>query len=354
MQESSTEHTSTAEASSSLTCNNCGTQLAGRYCVACGQDANTHVPTLGELIGDGIASLLNLESRLWRTLGALFFRPGLLTQEYLAGRRARYVPPLRLYLVLSVFLFLIVSLDDNDNDDDEEVEDEVSELVADNVGAAAAAADPDLAAATGPGLEIDLDADDDEAGGDGGRRISFTDAAGNRIELRDASGCAEMDVPFSEPGETFDTAVREACVRNVEDGFASLGNTFADNLPVLAFLVIPVMAMVFKLFYVFTGRHYLAHLVFLCHTHAFTFLLFMIWNLLLILDWIVPAFGYVAIVWFLILMFYSPVYYFLALRRVYGQGRLLTLLKLPALMLIYFFVISFLFVVGFLAVMLTN
>ena len=50
--------------------------------------------------------LTHADSRLWRTLAALLFKPGHLTREFLAGRRARYLPPVRLYLVLSVLFFL--------------------------------------------------------------------------------------------------------------------------------------------------------------------------------------------------------------------------------------------------------
>ena len=53
--------------------------------------------------------LTHADSRLWRTLGALLFRPGFLTAEFLGGRRARYLPPVRLYLVLSVAFFLFAA-----------------------------------------------------------------------------------------------------------------------------------------------------------------------------------------------------------------------------------------------------
>ena len=49
------------------------------------------------------------DSRLWRTLAALLLRPGYLTREFLAGRRARYLPPVRLYLVISLVFFLWAS-----------------------------------------------------------------------------------------------------------------------------------------------------------------------------------------------------------------------------------------------------
>jgi hypothetical protein len=334
-------------------CLNCGAAVRGRYCVDCGQVTDTHIPTLGEVFGDALVSVFNLDSRLWRTLAALFFYPGRLTQDFLAGKRARYVPPLRLYLVLSVFLFLLVSLSpDNDNDEDEaddleaqltqDIKATTDAAVAEQVNAELEAAGLDPAT-TVTGIERD----------DGGR-VTFTNPDGVQIELDGEDSCDEIDVPFVEKGDAFDTKVRDTCVRNVEDGFRTIGRAFLDNVPLLAFLVIPVMAVVFKVFYLFTGKPYLQHLIFLCHTHAFTFLLFMVWNLLLILDDFVPGAGFLSFVWFFVLLFYSPVYYFLAMRRTYEQGRLLTLVKLPVLMLVYLFVIGVVFMLGFFAVMLTS
>ena len=61
---------------------------------------------LGEIFGD----ILTWDSRLWRTAIALIFRPGFLTAEFIAGRRARYVPPFRLYLIISFLIFLFLSV----------------------------------------------------------------------------------------------------------------------------------------------------------------------------------------------------------------------------------------------------
>ena len=58
--------------------------------------------------------LAHLDSRVWRTLIALLLRPGRLTNEFVAGRRTLYLPPFRLYLVLSLIFFLLPSFGSND------------------------------------------------------------------------------------------------------------------------------------------------------------------------------------------------------------------------------------------------
>jgi uncharacterized membrane protein len=91
-------------------CKNCNALLLGRYCVDCSQAADVHVPTTKELAHELLEGLTHSDSRLWRTLSTLWFKPGTLTEEFVVGRRVAYLPPFRLYLVLSVVFFLLASV----------------------------------------------------------------------------------------------------------------------------------------------------------------------------------------------------------------------------------------------------
>jgi hypothetical protein len=93
----------------SARCENCGAAVSGRYCATCGQRLEPPLHSLWHFSRTATEDLTHADSRLWRTLGALLFRPGYLTREFLAGRRARYLPPVRLYLVVSVVFFLWAS-----------------------------------------------------------------------------------------------------------------------------------------------------------------------------------------------------------------------------------------------------
>lgn len=86
-------------------CRNCGAATDGRFCAACGQSTALHPPTVREFVHEFITHNVALEGALWHTLVALLVRPGQLTLEYFAGRRKRYIPPLRLYLTFSLILF---------------------------------------------------------------------------------------------------------------------------------------------------------------------------------------------------------------------------------------------------------
>lgn len=94
------------------TCLDCGARLLGPYCHRCGQEASERVVPLRRLLGDALGDLFAFDSRVWRTVRLLFARPGFLTAEWRRGRRARYVPPLRLYVFVAALFFLVLGWTD--------------------------------------------------------------------------------------------------------------------------------------------------------------------------------------------------------------------------------------------------
>ena len=81
--------------------------LLGPHCHACGQPVKGLVRPLGNLFGDLMDSVFNIDTRIVRTLGPLFARPGMLTTEYFAGRQVRYVTPVRLFFFLCILAFFV-------------------------------------------------------------------------------------------------------------------------------------------------------------------------------------------------------------------------------------------------------
>lgn len=91
-------------------CLNCGTPAPGNFCPECGQETSRGPRSLATYFRESIARIAAGRSRLWQSLSKLFFAPGALTVEYRAGRRARYLRPLQLYLMASVIVFAAVQL----------------------------------------------------------------------------------------------------------------------------------------------------------------------------------------------------------------------------------------------------
>lgn len=93
----------------STVCLNCSAVLCGVWCHQCGQKAGPQHRSLLHLGAELFETLTHADSRFWRTLTRLVWRPALLTRDYIEGRRAREIPPLRLFLVMLFLLFSIGS-----------------------------------------------------------------------------------------------------------------------------------------------------------------------------------------------------------------------------------------------------
>src|SRR5262245_52965094 len=91
-------------------CRNCGADLQGRFCHACGQKAVSPEISVHDLVHEGIEEFAHVDGKIGRTLKLLFSRPGALTKEFLDGRRARYISPLRLYLTCSLLFFAVSAI----------------------------------------------------------------------------------------------------------------------------------------------------------------------------------------------------------------------------------------------------
>src|SRR6478735_10144985 len=88
-------------------CQNCGAPLLGPHCYACGQPVHGLVRRFTTVLGDFLDSVLNIDSRIVHTVWPLFAKPGYLSLEYFAGRRVRYVSPVRLFVFLSIVTFFV-------------------------------------------------------------------------------------------------------------------------------------------------------------------------------------------------------------------------------------------------------
>jgi hypothetical protein len=87
-------------------CKNCGTILAGDYCHACGQTAHVHRSFL-HVLEEVVHGITHVDSKTWRSLPMLIFRPGTMTRNYVMGHRNRYVPPATVFLGSIFAMFLV-------------------------------------------------------------------------------------------------------------------------------------------------------------------------------------------------------------------------------------------------------
>ena len=91
-------------------CQNCGNEIENNYCSFCGQVYESRIKPFASLIRDFLGDIVAFDSRAAITIKKLIFHPGFLTKEYLIGKRVQYVPPTRLYVILSILLFFLISV----------------------------------------------------------------------------------------------------------------------------------------------------------------------------------------------------------------------------------------------------
>jgi hypothetical protein len=89
-------------------CADCGTETVGRFCHNCGNASHVH-RTLLHLGEELLHGVMHFDSRTWRTLPLLVFRPGRLTREWSQGKRTRYVSPLAIFLFTMFVMFMLLS-----------------------------------------------------------------------------------------------------------------------------------------------------------------------------------------------------------------------------------------------------
>jgi hypothetical protein len=332
-------------------CLNCGTELQGQYCGTCGQRARGRLISLWELLQDAFGDLFEIDSRLWRTLIPLLIRPGRLTLDYLEGKRARYMPPFRMYLVLSVIFFVVAFFDPQDDlsllfepeppptpeeeaatekktaAEREEAEAEVNEVL------------DELAAEgiiTGDQARDVRDAVEED---DVNVTLYGDDEGGLNFQIDPETGecefSGEEDLPDWLKRRLTKERLEATCERIGADEGKSLVNLVLDNIPIALIVLLPVMALVLKALYPLSRRYFVEHLLFFVHFHSFFFLILTLQILFSRFAGLIHLPEAIAVLILVAASFYIPVYLYKAMRLVYGQGHFFTFIKYITLVTAY-------------------
>lgn len=301
-----------------LVCANCGAALDGEYCSACGQRHEPHVHTLGHFAGEAFESISHADSRLWRTLLYLLGRPGFLTRQFFAGKRASYLPPFRLYLVISVLFFLVAGIPES------------GDLQIDATPtpeSVAALNDAATVLENTPGAGSDMRKKAAELVRQQQLKESAAlDGAKGTEGLQEQNGLTEFCDSFKKPdprGDPNYARLQALCAKTAQDHGAALYKDVVHNIPRAMFIFLPLLALAMKLLYWRPKRYYVEHLLFLVHNHAFVFLTLAILALLGRIPVVGQHLSWLNFCVWLYLFWYL----FRAMRNVYQQSRGLTLAK---------------------------
>ena len=327
---------STKKLAGSHNCLNCGTVLKGPFCYFCGQPDRNFMRFFPVLLRDLMEDLLDLDSRFMRTMKPLLFKPGRLTRDYMEGRRFRYAPPMRLYIFSSIVFFLLAALISSDaisigkNEEGDiqiaetpvaerqKVEEALNNLPADVRGQVDV--DKILAASEGrenfdPGFKID--------------DIQFNEEPWNRetnpVDIRWLPGWLNDRI-----NDEIENSPKKA--EQINENPNLLIDKVFDILPATMFLLLPLVALIFKFWYLFAKRYYIEHLIFSLHNHAFLFVGLTLILLANLGESLLTAHDYsaaaTAMYWLIVIIsIWLPVYMLISLRVVYKQNWFMTLGK---------------------------
>jgi hypothetical protein len=383
-----TETLPAAETAPARRCQNCGEALLGEHCYACGQPTKGLVRHFSSIIGDFMDSVFELDSRILRTLGPLLFKPGYLSDEYFAGRRVRYVSPVRLFVFLSLFAFFAAQLSfdiDNGNggviqvDTPKEAGIEATDaegvrlLEASTVADVERIRDAALAEITTareeakgvPGVSIGLDVAEQAIRNDAERRIAEIEESQrtgkplavqrDREDGRISFNGTPWD-PQTNPanigwlGEAGNARLNayigraQGNIKRIQDDPNLLKDAFLSTVPTTLFVLLPLFALLLKVAYLFKRRLYMEHLIVALHSHSFLCAGLLV---VLLLDalagWTTGLAWLSASIRFgeVLLLCWMPLYLLLMQKRVYRQGWIMTLLKYCVLGTCYLVLISF-------------
>ncbi|HTJ11332.1 MAG TPA: DUF3667 domain-containing protein [Dinghuibacter sp.] len=336
------------------TCLNCGFTVEERYCSRCGQENADPRESIGHLIGHFFSDITHYDSKFITSLRDLLFKPGFLTREYNAGRRASYLNPIRMYVFISALFFIVLF---GGSEEAPPLAPELhpaaanafSQRIADSLREAAPVNDSIRAsvyrslasrldtarnaADTAESWGFHLGANDNEFATD----MEIVENRYQRISQYDSIQAARPD-STRESGFARWATHRMIHIRQRHPGkgVVTIRENIGQNIPKLMFVLLPLFAWFVGWFYNHQRYIYTQHVIFSLHFHAFVFIAFLLGLLILKIPTDSQWLALILLCIPLVLIF---TYLAFALSRTYAEVLWLSFIKSLALCLMYLLVL---------------
>jgi hypothetical protein len=333
-------------------CLNCGATLQGRYCQNCGQENLQIKESFGHMMNHAISDYFHFDHQFFHTLNPLLFKPGYLTNEYMGGRRAQYLHPVKMYIFISIVFFLLFfKSGHNIVNINETHTDPVKTEKSLNSTKKQIAANPYIPNAAKKDIEKDLD----------------KSKTGNKnVMIRDTN-----DVDERGPNKWFHPITKDStytvyCTKQAklpkdeQDGFfvniwnkktldykeqyglrarEAFMEEIQHNTPKMMFLLLPIFALILRIAFWSSKKYYVEHLIYSFHLHCFLFLFL---AFIFILQMLLPTGWEIVNGWLIFFaVLYISWYIYRSLRVVYKRSRFRTITKIIGMSLMYLFAFTF-------------
>jgi hypothetical protein len=340
-------------------CLNCGTILEGKFCHNCGQENLEMKESFGHMLNHAISDYFHFDYQFFHTLRPLFLKPGHLTNEYLMGRRAQYLHPVKMYIFISLVFFVIFFQNKQHGPVEVKESTKSEQKGRDNAKKAidkGINANPNLSATQKMELskrikafipdtiakEINADLKKDskkvkeqKADDDGGFTV-YGDDNINKFKTYEEYLADQNKLS----ADKRDNRIEHYLVKKNFDWKKQgknakeiLGEGLKHNAPKMMFLLLPMFAFILKLAFWKNHKFYVEHVIYTIHLHCFLFLfltLIMLVNIILPESWrtVVDLFQTLAVI---IIIWYV----YRSLRIVYNRSRWRTVSKMIGVSFMY-------------------
>ncbi len=344
-------------------CLNCNTELTGRFCPNCGQENTEPRESFWGLITHFFNDITHFDGKFFSSLKYLVSKPGFLPLEYIRGRRASYLNPIRMYVFTSALFFLIFYNKFSPSHEVEKVgnmiefnKERLEELRKAGYETAETKEDS-LRIDSGIAVlkKIALDTKDSTTYKTKAS-IAGLDFNADPLESEYKSIDEYKKAQDSLPEDKRDNWLeRQFQYKNIQISnkygnnnrlfWTDIGNKFIHQFPYMLFVSLPLYALFLKLLYIRRKRYYVEHILFLIYLYIFTFLFLLLFFLFTTLK---QDMGWTFLKYFQILMLLGGIYYaYKAMRKFYEQGRAKTLFKFIILNALAFFSLLLIFTLFF-------
>lgn len=339
-------------------CLNCNTELTGRFCHRCGQENLEPQESVWNLVSHFFYDITHFDGKFFSTLGTLIRKPGFLPKEYLRGRRAAYLNPVRMYVFSSALFFIIFFSMYNVRDWDMGSGDGDKDTLSKSEKAGREALEGAERVADSVENNIYYRDLGREYSNDGRRpRDSIKRRRGieiNAYETKAEYDSSEKAKPASERDGWLSRKINYRVIElkgkykgNNKEFMKDWLDKFIHTFPYLLFVSLPLYALFLRLLYIRHKRFfYVSHGIFLIHLYIFTFIVLLIYFALSKLG-AIQGWGWVDFLQGALLI-YGIWYTLKAMRNFYEQGWGKTIAKFVILNFLAFISLMFLFIVFFL------
>ena len=334
-------------------CLNCGTILEGKFCHNCGQENLQIKESFGHMMNHAISDYFHFDQKFFHTLKPLLFKPGYLTNEYMAGRRVQYLHPIKMYIFISIVYFLLlfqsghepvkVNLNSKKTTNAQKITDSVNKKITKDPGTPVYPKKAMVKNETFKYGPIVVKKNNSKNKDDDDNLNGYSKAYNNHHDTTYQQYLnTQKKLPSSKRDDFYTRFVYKRIFAYKEKYGSRANEVFVEelkhNIPKMMFVLLPLVALILKVTFWRNKKFYVEHLIYTFHLHCFLFLFLAV---IMLLQMIFPEnWGLDSWLSF-IASIYIIWYIYRSLRVMYHRTKFRTITKMTGMYFTYLLAFAF-------------